>query len=282
MAVSMLNQLRREGIALLEQKMLEPRELSGESLEKYEEIKERLRAENIERFVKEVGGKKAKEDGAGAEQGKEGVLQIYIHKLKGDTASYLEKIIKYLEYGEVEVMVPLEQWMKQGKEYLGEFEACSNPYIPTITKGWYDEYIRGNFEQIVKACRGRKLYIGNLGWIDEFKEAGLELGADSGLNIYNQEAVKWAEEEGFKEIKYSHEIGEGYFGAVPLMYSEHIYDVGDFSDRKGQKYKMINLEKESKSILTPEMNLSEEVSHSRAEFKEINKRLKSASARLYI
>jgi len=141
------------------------------------------------------------------------------------------------------------------------------PVIPNITKGWHDENIRKNFDKIAAACAKTGVSVGNLGWIEPFVKAGVNVFGDYGLNLYNSMDFLLAKELGLKEAVISHEaelediltmnfhgvIPEVAIGGrIPVMTSEHCIagDLGfcgknepqtDFflKDRKGQFYPVI-------------------------------------------
>lgn len=71
---------------------------------------------------------------------------------------------------------------------------------------------------------------GNLAAVEIAKQQGFSILADTGLNIFNSESVKWAEDKGFKAVTLSYELGleecefeseipKGIiaYGNVPLM-----------------------------------------------------------------
>ena len=110
------------------------------------------------------------------------------------------------------------------------------PVIPNITKGWHDQNIRKNFDKIVAASAQKGIAVGNLGWIEPFVEAGVNVFGDYGLNLYNSMDFLLAEELGIKEAVISHEANpedileidfHGVIpevvlkGKIPVMTSEH-------------------------------------------------------------
>src|SRR5665648_788296 len=71
------------------------------------------------------------------------------------------------------------------------------PYIANISKGKLDLFIHNHFKELIGRCEKSGIYIGNLGWIDEFKQAGIKVYGDFGLNINNIDAGIWETERGF-------------------------------------------------------------------------------------
>ena len=90
--------------------------------------------------------------------------------------------------------VPLQSFMASYES--GELGGDEIPYILNVSKGNLDRYIREHFDEIVKATSGRGILVGNPGWIERFKDAGVRVLGDYGLNIYNNQAKKAYEELG--------------------------------------------------------------------------------------
>ena len=160
------------------------------------------------------------------------------------------------------------------------------PVIPNITQGRHDRTIRKNFDKIVAASAEKGIAIGNLGWIDPFAEAGVDIFGDYGLNLYNSMDFLSAGEMGIKEAVVSHEaeledilmmefhgvvpeVAVG--GRIPVMVSGHC-PVGDLNfcggrkeqkdfflkDRKGQFYPILADPEDCRSMILShrETNLS--------------------------
>ena len=102
-----------------------------------------------------------------------------------------------------------------------------------VSKGKLDIYIREHFDDIVKACADRGILIGNPGWIERFRDAGISVLGDYGLNIYNSQAKKAYEELGAEIYLISHEAGASDKRGIPLMITEHKVDAASLTDRKG-------------------------------------------------
>ena len=83
------------------------------------------------------------------------------------------------------------------------------------------------------ACADRGILIGNPGWIERFRDAGISVLGDYGLNIYNSQAKKAYEELGAEIYLISHEAGASDKRGIPLMITEHKVDAASLTDRKG-------------------------------------------------
>ena len=126
---------------------------------------------------------------------------------------------------------PLESFMARYEK--GDASEGEVPYILNVSKGKLDRYIREHFDDIVKACADRGILIGNPGWIERFKDAGVKVFGDYGLNIYNSQAKKAYEELGVEIYLISHEAGASDKRGIPLMITEHKVDATSLTDRKG-------------------------------------------------
>ncbi|MBQ3322846.1 MAG: U32 family peptidase [Firmicutes bacterium] len=120
------------------------------------------------------------------------------------------------------------------------------PYILNVSKGELDDYIEGNFASIVDKYRDTGVLIGNLGWIKQFTDAGVQVYGDYGLNAYNGQSIKAYEELGMKMLHTSYErcrdgrtSDKRFKGKIPLMITEHPFDTDYLIDRKGVKHEII-------------------------------------------
>ncbi len=146
------------------------------------------------------------------------------------------------------------------------------PVIPNVTKGHHEYKIRKNFDKILAASVRNGVAVGNLGWIDPFVEAGVNVFGDYGLNLYNSRDFKSVKEMGITEAIVSHEAEQEDIlkmdfhgvvpevaagGRIPVMISEHCLfaqsSVGDLNfcgscnkktglflqDRKGEYYPVL-------------------------------------------
>ena len=143
--------------------------------------------------------------------------------------------------------VPLESFMKRYEN--GEVTDKEIPYILNVSKGKLDDYIRVHFDEIVAAAADRGILIGNLGWIERFKDVGIKVMGDYGLNIYNMQAKKAYEELGAEIYMLSHETGVSDERGIPLMITEHKVDAKTLTDRKGGVHKVCISESGDKTLI---------------------------------
>ncbi len=94
--------------------------------------------------------------------------------------------------------------------------------------------------------RDTGVLIGNLGWIKQFSEAGVQVYGDYGLNAYNGQSIKAYEELGVKMLHTSYErcrdgrtSDKRFKGKIPLMITEHPFDTDYLIDRKGVKHEIM-------------------------------------------
>lgn len=190
------------------------------------------------------------------------ILELYFYSVEDFSSETVEGVLAELEkyklrFNEIRVLLPVCDMLDSrfsNDEKQGKITVM--PYIPTITKGKGDAFIRENFDNIIKRCRETGIYIGNLGWIDEFKKAGVKISADFGLNINNVEGENWAEEQGFISFVPSLESFDGeensnwiYEGAIPLMITEHPIAMNLTEPKRGMGLKAEYQENIEKSIL---------------------------------
>ncbi len=143
--------------------------------------------------------------------------------------------------------IPLESFMKRYE--TGEVTDKEIPYILNVSKGKLDNYIRVHFDEIVAASANKGILIGNLGWIERFKDAGIRVMGDYGLNIYNNQAKKAYEELGAEIYMLSHETGVSDERGIPLMITEHRVDAETLTDRKGGIHKVCISESGDKTLI---------------------------------
>ena len=155
--------------------------------------------------------------------------------------------------------VPLEEFMrsagtgngagmKQGGE-RGNSGPEVLPYILNISKGSLDRYIEDNWDSIVAAVRDTGILIGNLGWIKQFRDAGVKVYGDYGLNVYNEQARKAFEEEGVELFMPSHETGVSDERGIPLMITEHHVEAHYLTDRKGALHRVVTSPSGDKTLI---------------------------------
>lgn len=233
--VSVINTMRRQAVErLLEIKRKNKRTPLAEKAVKAVEENERL-GENIEDvFDFEARRKKCR---------------VYnrnqLSALKGKTAG-----------GEYTVYIPVELYMEMGskeaesfftsKAFSGKIDVM--PYILNVSKGKLDSYIEENFTEIAEAVKYSGILIGNLGWIERFRRAGIKVFGDYGLNIYNVQGVKAMEEIGVEVKELSHEISRRV-EEIPLMITEHEIPSKFLTDRKGERYSVVKSESGDKWLI---------------------------------
>ena len=138
--------------------------------------------------------------------------------------------------------VPLEQFMQGSSE--GEI-----PYILNISKGKLDDYIRENFDEIVKAVKDTGILIGNLGWIQRFIAADVKVYGDYGLNVYNEQARRAFADAGVEIYMPSHETGICDKRHIPLMITEHKVEAEFLTDRKGEDHIIVTSPSGDKTLI---------------------------------
>ncbi|MBR0307330.1 MAG: DUF3656 domain-containing protein, partial [Mogibacterium sp.] len=144
-----------------------------------------------------------------------------------DTEAFSEKIA-----GSGRKPVAIEKYMENSREGI-EQPSSVLPYILNVSKGRLDVFIEKNFDEIAEACRETGILIGNLGWIERFRKAGVKVYGDYGLNVYNMQALKAYEELGVELYMPSHETGVSDERGIPLMITEHHVNSAVLTDRKG-------------------------------------------------
>ena len=139
------------------------------------------------------------------------------------------------------VLVPLEVFMDDPSCRDGKI-----PYVLNVSKGNIDDFISSHFEEIVGAVRDCGIALGNLGWIREFRNAGVKVYGDYGLNVYNSQALELFADNGVEVIEWSDEKSArscprqpSYMADIPLMITEHPIGSRWLLDRKGVKHKVM-------------------------------------------
>lgn len=139
------------------------------------------------------------------------------------------------------VLVPLEVFMDDTSCGDGKI-----PYVLNVSKGNLDSFIASRFEEIVTAVRDCGIVLGNLGWIREFRQAGVKVYGDYGLNVYNSQALELFAEANVEVIEWSDEKScrrcnrePKWMESIPLMITEHPIGSRWLLDRKGVKHKVM-------------------------------------------
>ena len=123
------------------------------------------------------------------------------------------------------------------------------PYIDTITRGRRKEIEEALGE--LAEIGIKKIYIGNIGWIDAVKKMGMIPLADFGLNIYNRAGEVAMKELGLDGGMPSLETEGRYYGRIPLMVMEHSPEHASLKT-KGRKYQLIKDDYRIQTILAPD------------------------------
>ncbi|MBR2390225.1 MAG: DUF3656 domain-containing protein, partial [Mogibacterium sp.] len=142
--------------------------------------------------------------------------------------------------------VALEHFMEtEGKE----LKPGSVPYIMNVSKGSLDRFIEMHFDEIAEACRESGILCGNAGWIARFRDAGVKVYGDYGLNVFNRQARLAYEERGAEIYMPSHETGVSDERGIPLMITEHPVDEKKLTDRKGGAHRIVKAPSGDKTLI---------------------------------
>ena len=142
--------------------------------------------------------------------------------------------------------VALEHFMETGGK---ELKPGSVPYIMNISKGSLDRFIEMHFDEIAEACRESGILCGNAGWIARFRDAGVKVYGDYGLNVFNRQARLAYEERGAEIYMPSHETGVSDERGIPLMITEHPVDEKKLTDRKGGAHRIVKAPSGDKTLI---------------------------------
>ena len=144
--------------------------------------------------------------------------------------------------------VPLEEFM-EARDTGRELPGGALPYILNISRGNLDSFIEKRFDDIAEACRESGILIGNLGWIERFRDAGVKVYGDYGLNVYNRQAELAYEELGAELYMPSHETGISDERGIPLMVTEHPVSASVLTDRKGVEHRIVTAPSGDKTLV---------------------------------
>lgn len=253
-SISEINQMRRNCIDKLKKEILKTRFISKEENEAFEKIIIDINCEREDDF----GGKRKE-------------IEFYLWNVNERRIKDLKYYIDKLYGARIVVMVNLYEYYKNEflvenlKTYCQSKELVLIPYVPPITKGNMDNWLRENIKDVLENSSFDMMAISNLGWIKEIKEFAplLKLYADYGLNIYNDESLKFFSNIGFEKVYPSLELADSEkssfkaLGRLPLMITEHIFESETLIDRKNKKYRFEKLPLEDKMIIVPEVNEKE-------------------------
>ena len=116
----------------------------------------------------------------------------------------------------------------------------SSVILPQITKGPYDELLRGKADDLAAKALAKDLAVtvNSIAWVECFAQKGVKVIGGPGLNITNRAAADAMMELGMSaEYVASPELlDKEQMGGVPLMISEHRFEPGTLKDRKGALY----------------------------------------------
>lgn len=141
-------------------------------------------------------------------------------------------------------LIQLEDFMANPESRSGAI-----PYILNISKGKLDEFIENNFDEIVDAVKDTGVLIGNLGWIKKFRDAGVKVLGDFGLNMFNKQAEIAYSEMGVEMFAPSQETGVYDSRGLALMITEHPIDSSYIIDRKSATHEIIKAASQDKWII---------------------------------
>ncbi len=223
--VSDVNKLRREALALMEEK------LSGIRHKSKGGVGIQSREVHVNR-----GGSQIKRE-----------LELYFF-----TYSAYEKLRKKAELRKLAEQLGVSlKFVVPAAEYVTRCTGESDDivtYISNISKGKEDYIIEKNFDTVCKIASENGIYVGNIGWFTALKDAGVPVMADYGLNAYNSATKGLLLSLGAESVRSSLE-GEDESGVIPLMVSEHDSDESYLKDRKGVIYKIIKRDFSDQEII---------------------------------
>ena len=142
--------------------------------------------------------------------------------------------------------VALERFMETGGR---ELRPGSVPYIMNVSKGSLDRFIEMHFDEIAEACRETGILCGNAGWIAAFRDAGVKVYGDYGLNVFNRQAKLAYEELGAEIYMPSHETGVSDERGIPIMITEHPVNEKKLTDRKGGAHRIVKAPSGDKTLI---------------------------------
>ncbi len=142
--------------------------------------------------------------------------------------------------------VPLEKFMETGGK---GFRAGTVPYIMNVSKGSLDRFIDMHFDEIAEACRDCGILCGSAGWIIRFRDTGVRVYGDYGLNVFNRQAALAYGELGAEIYMPSHETGVSDERGIPLMISEHSVNEKKLTDRKGGSHRIVKAPSGDKTLI---------------------------------
>ncbi len=208
----------------------------------------------------------AEKEGLGREkiEAEEKGYAVYVYSRKAYTALRAGDLTegrltgRPLKEGEtLKVFLPLEIYMEDDFQAVNSslWKASETgrveiiPYLLNITNGGLDRYLEENLERVADRVRSAGIAVGNPGWIDEFRERGVKVWGDYGLNVLNRQSEKAFEEMGVTVAAFSHDADWFYSGDIPLMITEHPLTRRRFKDRKGEGYTVMEWYEKDKYLI---------------------------------
>lgn len=191
-------------------------------------------------------------------------MEIYFYHisdfLQRDAIKEITKIKNKYENMEITCILPLGELMMTDDRTLLQrvLEQIKNLgikgmlYLEHLSKGELDHVLEQKLQEAVSYvdALGGTLYVGNIGWIKPFINAGVRIAGDFGLNVVNTSSETVYRTAGVKYCVPSIEMDGFHFGAVPLMATEHHMAIRELTDRKGCHYKVITLGASHKTLIT--------------------------------
>ena len=127
------------------------------------------------------------------------------------------------------------------------------PWISNVTRGEESNWLEEHFDQVVEACRETGIYVGNLSWIAPFREAGVPVYGDFGLNVYNSQAEAALASLGVEHCVDSLEaVDFREAGKVPLMTLQHTPDGERLLAKRHEALRILRRPDSDQTLLVPE------------------------------
>lgn len=193
----------------------------------------------------------------------DGTVEIYLYHTEDLFSTNVEQTIRTIakiKETKIRLLIPLGEmvdgehqdiWEKINKQ-ANEQGLEIMFYLEHISKGHLDRLLEENFDEAVDLVRrtGNKIYVGNIGWIEPFRNRGTQVYGDFGLNICNETSAGAYAILGMSKWINSLEYDVCHRGTIPLMTIEHPMDLKSITDRKGVKYVIRKLGASGKTFLT--------------------------------
>ena len=128
------------------------------------------------------------------------------------------------------------------------------PFAGNVIEGKGKTYIRENVNLIAKFCNAfgdGSICVGNIGLIEPFKNAGLKVKGDFGLNIFNWQTEKFFEDVGLEENIWSLENQDRNNSIFPLMISRHDFGANSLAGRKNMTFRIKEIKGTEQQVIMP-------------------------------